>query len=386
MSATLFSTDQGKVALVGLALLAGGGAGLLCAALVLTPPLQRAEDLLAQAIKSTHASTTSTTPIEIIPVQPSVDAPRNLPTSLGVGRATPTLPLFRMDARTSQEDLRSTQAVGTAVALTSDGWLVLSEQGLPSGARLADLLIGWKNQLLTPTKGYRDHATGLVYLKVAAQDLPAAALLSRLDTTIGEAVWMERAPNVYHPTQVTRLGYVNTSTAALSSDQWNRVFAIDDVNARASGAVWDARGQLVGMAQPTSNGAMVMPADAIRAGLAGLLAGGEIRRPSLGVHYLDLSDVFSRQGNAAPLIGARVQGEKHGAPAVTPNGPSAGVLREGDVIERMDQDVLDGSWTLAERVLEYRPGTTVTVAGLRQGRAFTAQVTFGSVVTSEGLK
>nr|MBP7006202.1 hypothetical protein [Patescibacteria group bacterium] len=227
MSATFFATHRGKVFYAGLALVAGGCAGLISAALFLTPPLQRAEDLLVQAAKNTRPSTaTSTAPLEIIPVQPLIDLQRNLPTALSVGRATPTLAVFHADARVTQEELRASQAFTVAVALTSDGWLVLSDQSFASNTRLADIYIGWKNQLLTPTKGFHDRSTGLMYLKINAQDLPVAALLSRLDATVGEAIWMERAPGVYQPTQITRLGYVNTSTAPLSSDQWNRVFVL----------------------------------------------------------------------------------------------------------------------------------------------------------------
>ena len=126
----------------------------------------------------------------------------------------------------------------------------------------------------------------------------------------------------------------------------------------------------------------------MRSALTSLLNRGEIRRPTLGVRYVDVSETYSRvTDRAMPQKGALLRAEKRGAlPAVAATSPAKNVLREGDVIERIDRDILDGTWTLAERVLEYLPGASVTIGGIREGKPFEARVTFGEARTSEILK
>ncbi len=369
-----------------LAVVFGAGAGLLGFVAIVMPSLRRLEARIDQvANKDDSPTPPATPPIEIIPVEPTADGRLGLPAALRVGRATPTVPVFRLDPRASSARIPASERVAVAVAVTNDGWLVTLDSAFASLPRLAEVGIGWKGKVLVPTKGIRDRATGLLFLKVEARDFPAAALVSPADVDLGQAVWGERASNQYVPTVLTGLGSMATSSASFSSDQWNRRFLLDDVKFPVATPVWEARGQLVGLTLPTSDGATVLPAQAIRSALASVLSGGDIRRPTLGVRYLELGDTFTRQTGTAPTKGALLVGARSVA-AVNAQGPAATALREGDIIERIDQDVLDGSWTLAERVLEYRPGTAVTIAGLRQGKPFEARVTFGNAVTSEPLK
>jgi S1-C subfamily serine protease len=61
-------------------------------------------------------------------------------------------------------------------------------------------------------------------------------------------------------------------------------------------------------------------------------------------------------------------------------------LADGDVIERIERDILDGTADLGERLFEYRPGASVSVSGRRRKDAFQAEVTLGAEVVSENLK
>ncbi len=369
-----------------LAIMFGAGAGLLGSVVIVAPGLRRLEQRIDGLASENEPSTPpAAPPLEIIPVEPATDGRMGLPAALRVGRATPTVPVFRLDPRASSARVLASERVAVAVAVTNDGWLVTLDAAFPSMPRLAEMGIGWKGKVLVPTKGIRDRATGLLFLKVDARDFPAAALASPADVDLGQAVWGERASNQYVPTVLTGFGFVATSSVSFSSDQWNRRFLLDGVALPTATPIWDARGQLVGLGFAAPDGGTVLPAQAIRSALASVLSGGDVRRPTLGVRYLELADTFTRQAGVISTKGALLVGERSAA-AVSPQGAAAATLSEGDIIERVDQDVLDGSWTLAERVLEYRPGTAVTIAGLRQGKPFEARVTFGSAVTSEPLK
>ena len=349
--------------------------------------VQPSLDRLSQAVlrlEARVATTTRETPVEPISLQ-RTDVYPGLPAALRVGRASPTLPLFRLDGRSADDLLFAAESSVSAVAVTGDGWLVTSGLGM-TPARLGDLAIGWKGKLYTPDRVIRDTSTGLAYLKIAATDLPAAALAARVDVEIGEPVWLEAAAQQYAPNALVRLGMATTTQATFSSDQWNRRYILAAPAVGSFASVWNERGQLVGLAEGGKG--EVLPADAVRSALTSLLNRGEIRRPTLGVRYVDVSETYSRSTDRAmPQKGALLRAEKRGAlPAVAATSPAKNVLREGDVIERIDRDILDGTWTLAERVLEYLPGASVTIGGIREGKPFEARVTFGEARTSEILK
>jgi S1-C subfamily serine protease len=67
-------------------------------------------------------------------------------------------------------------------------------------------------------------------------------------------------------------------------------------------------------------------------------------------------------------------------------GAAAKFLKEGDVIERIDNDVIQDATDVAERLEEYRPGTILPVYGMRAGSPFQMNIALGEVVTSELLK
>jgi S1-C subfamily serine protease len=162
----------------------------------------------------------------------------------------------------------------------------------------------------------------------------------------------------------------------VSSDTWNKRFFLSGLRS-TSAAVWDERGRLVGVALDDE---ALLPAEALRTALTSILAKGDIRRPSLGVTYVDTAYTYTAQ-EGAPVRGAIVSLDKK-LPA---NAPVRQWLRDGDVIERIERDVLDANWSLAERLAEYQATATVTVAGQRQGVPFEVRATLAERVTSEVL-
>ena len=155
--------------------------------------------------------------------------------------------------------------------------------------------------------------------------------------------------------------------------------------------VWSANGALIGLVtQSSSVPARYLPASAFASAFASLLNTDEIRRPLLGVRGADLAwarfdpsvvsayperGVLLRENRAARL------------PAITRSTPAASAgLLAGDVIQKIDRDILDGSADLGELLAEYRPGSRVTLTVLRDNDTIEIPVELSSIVTSEELK
>src|SRR5262249_51533658 len=118
------------------------------------------------------------------------------------------------------------------------------------------------------------------------------------------------------------------------------------------------------------------------------LQNGDIRRASLGVRAFDLSGLsLDMPSSTLPSLGAWLHADrKTGATAVSAKGSSAKLLMDGDVIERIESEILDRTADLGERLLDYRPGVTVNVTGVSKGQAFQTQVMLGTETVSETIK
>jgi S1-C subfamily serine protease len=366
-----------------LGLILAGCVGWIAAQQAITQQIKRIDDALA------HLTTTQTPPtstVQIVPVQPAVEPAANTwPSVFREERWSPALHVLR---RSSAEGfVTKEQSLGTAVSLTSDGWLVIPSVALGT-VRVADLSIAWQGRTIPVTRALKDSFTDLVYLKIAATDLPAAALLTQEDVVAGKAVWAEEESNHFIPETLVSL-QAEMMNESQSSEKAVRRYAVSQA-AVGSAPVWDDQGRLVGMieATPTNTSRRVLPASSIQAALRSLLANGEIRRASLGVEFLELADMTEQASvRKYPAHGALlIANRRESKAAVNPTGPASKFLKEGDIIEQIERDVLDGVQTISEHIAEYRPGAVVSLSGHRQGLPFQVSVSLGSIVTSEPLK
>lgn len=377
------------------AILFGIGGGILASAVVsfafwsslIAPEFARLEGLIA------NASSTGTQPeppepeVEIIPLE-SRPLSSSLP-AIFTERQSAAFPLVRRSSRTSDQPVTDDRLLGSAVAITSDGWLVTSDSAVGS-LRLADLSVAIDGIARPVERAVRDRSTDLVYLKVSAFGLTVPGFVRALDVTSGSAVWVEAERRAFRPEAI--LSVRAHERDAVSSERAGRRYMVSgEASTHAAGApVWDGGGRLIALLDGFDEEAgawRALPAGNAGRDLASLLSNGEIRRASLGVRALEIDGLLFDAARAFPKSGAWLRAERRtGLPAIVPAGPAAGILRDGDVIERIERDILDGTADLGERLLEYRPGAEVTLIGRRGNDALSAQVTLGSTVASEEIK
>ena len=134
------------------------------------------------------------------------------------------------------------------------------------------------------------------------------------------------------------------------------------------------------------NGTLALSTTAISSSLSQILSGKPLQHATLGAKVQDLSSLITDGVRPAwPQQGVLIRQ----APVVIPSAKTASTtssLLEGDVITRIDRDAFDGTIDLGERLLDYHPGTNVTVYGWRKGVEFQANVTLGATTTSELVK
>jgi len=332
-------------------------------------------------------ATTSTAPktpeVNIIPIE-SRPLVTSLPTVFNESRRSPVLSL--VDAATTDTTITDKQVIGTAIAITSDGWLITSYESL-KGKSLSNVRVIRGGEVVVLEQAIRDQDTNLVYLKITASGLPVADFVQPRDVTVGTAVWTERKPSILRPASIMSVR-ARSVYETISSETANRRFLISggEEDGVAGQPVWDGRARLIGLYEKydAQLGAwLVEPVGSVARDLANLLKTDTISHAGLSISALDLEGIVlaSRPDNL-PSSGAWL---RPGGRAIAKESPAFGKLEPGDVIERVERDILEGRGDLGEILLDYRPGATVTLTVLRGTEQQKVELTLAEIKTSVSL-
>lgn len=285
--------------------------------------------------------------------------------------------------------LAQDHVVAEAVAMSADGWFMTTD-GVLAHARPQDCSLVWNGTAYTPTSIVRDTYTGLLFFKIPVNNILASGVASRTDTDLGTPVWLESRPSRLQFVSIDDMRASSGASDLVGGDVVTRRYLVHAPNDLLIGApAWDGSGRLVGLVDGGAAGAWhLIPAHVANSALSALLSGSAITHATLGIH--DVSDDAFVVGTSSTvrMRGGVVLAPDHraGLPAVTRKGPSDGKLREGDVIERVENEVLDGTVELSELLLEYPAGTQLTLHGSRGDASLDTSVTLGSLQTGIVLK
>ena len=102
-----------------------------------------------------------------------------------------------------------------------------------------------------------------------------------------------------------------------------------------------------------------------------ILANGYVSRPFMGISYQAISPDISAMYNLPVKWGIYVQKIVDGSPA------SKSGLQEGDIIDSLDGVQLDETHQYLNMLYTYKPGDTVSLGILRNGKEMTIDITLG---------
>ncbi len=337
---------------------------------------------------TTTASVKTIPTVEVVPIDrkpaepvlPPAFTSRRVSSVAGVYRRAPNSPV-----------LSDAQLIGEAVAVTSDGWVVLPSSVI-SGMKLGDIVLWRDGVAATATRGIIDDRSSVAFLKTPFANLQAPAFARYEDISPGIPVWIERRAGSYEPATIASLhGEIGSLDGTPSNVAARRPTVTAFARSGDLGApVWDANGTLLGIASGKPGDAFpFIPASVWAPSLYGIFSDGVILDADLGVRSLDLSALrLVASTSTLPRLGAWIVPDKTAKlPAVDKNSPAAAAgIREGDVITSVDRDILDGSADLGEVLVQYKPGSQVTLTVARDGKTLELPVTLGSVPVSRELK
>lgn len=359
--------------------LAGGAAGYVAAKTVAGGFDSQLSQLWSRVSTPVVQVTTTTPPAQIVPLE----APHQpvYPVAFVNRTASSLLPLIKTTGLKLTEPLvlPNDHLQGYAVTLTSDGWLALPATALTSS--ITETGIIWDNRVYPITTAIRDRLAEIVFVKIDATGLPITHFASPVDVLPGLNVWIETQPRRFRPETLLAID-ARAILDPVLSERVNRRYlvSLDGPMARPGMAVWRSDGKLVGLISTTDHtGTLVIPTTVLSAELSQVLATRVVQRAALNLRVQDLSSlIYQGVRPSWPEQGMLIR--------QVLSTSTAKLLQEGDVIERIDRDAFDGTVDLGERLLDYRPGTLVTIYGTRKGKTFQVDVPLQATTTSDLLK
>jgi 2-alkenal reductase len=131
-------------------------------------------------------------------------------------------------------------------------------------------------------------------------------------------------------------------------------------------------------AAPVEGLGFSVPSTIFRGVAEQLIASGKVSYPFLGVSYIPIDGSVALELNLPVQSGALIQSSRQGQPAIQPGTAAAKAgLKEGDIITAIDSARLDGDTSLRQLLLQHKPGDTVTLSVLRNGKESSVKVTLG---------
>ena len=305
---------------------------------------------------------------------------------------TPFADLFGGDGGTQGPQTREAQSLGSGFIISADGYVVTNNHviapngrngevesitvTMPSGTEYAARLVG------------RDAASDLAVLKVEGKNLPFVKFGDSSKARVGD--WIIAIGNPFGLGGTVTSGIVSAVYRNTGSGSaYDRYIQTDaSINrGNSGGPMFDMSGQVIGINNaifsPTGGSVGIgfaIPAEIAAPIVEKLRKGETIERGYLGVRIQPLSEDLAESLGLAHNKGEFVQ-------AVEPAQSAAKAgIQAGDVVVKVAGEEVSRDQTLSYLVANTKPGTSIPIELIRNGKRMTVNATVGTRPSEEELQ
>ncbi|MBR3565296.1 MAG: trypsin-like peptidase domain-containing protein [Paludibacteraceae bacterium] len=279
--------------------------------------------------------------------------------------------------RPMQPETRMTQASGSGVIISNDGYIVTNNHVIDK-ARQIQVVLNDKRTYLATLVG-TDPNTDIALLKIDENDLPYLNFGNSDSLQVGE--WVLAIGNPFNLTSTVTAGIVSAKARninIINADMKIESFIQTDaaVNpGNSGGALVNTRGELVGIntaiASQTgsySGYSFAVPAAIVNKVVSDLKLYGTVQRGLMGVQIMDITSDLKQRMHLTTMQGVFV------ANVISNSAAAKAGLQVGDVITAIDGKTIDGTAQLQEAVGQHRPGDIIEVRYIRNGQTQSTQM------------
>jgi serine protease Do len=280
---------------------------------------------------------------------------------------------------------RRMEGAGSGFVIDESGYIVTNHHVISDADKI---VVTFQNgEKLDAKLIGQDPKTDLALIKVdASHKLPFVAFGDSDKARIGD--WVLAIGNPFGLGGTATAGIVSARGRDIQNGPYDDYLQIDaPINpGNSGGPVFDVNGHVIGIntAIYSPNGGNIgigfaIPSDQAAAVIAQLKNGGVVERGWLGVEIQNIDDDLAKSLGLDKAEGALIANVMDDSPA-----SSAG-LQTGDVILEFGGAAVDSSRTLSRAVGEHKPGDTVKVHILRQGKPQDVNVKLGDASNADAV-
>ena len=260
-------------------------------------------------------------------------------------------------------------STGSGVIISQDGYIVTNNHVVDEADKI-EITLNDKRSYTADVIG-KDPATDLALLKIKEEDLPFISYGNSDDVKVGE--WVLAVGNPFNLNSTVTAGIISAkgrNINILENDASKGQFPIESflqtdaaVNpGNSGGALVNARGELVGINSAIASNtgsytgySFAIPVNITRKVVADLLEFGEVQRAFIGLSIEDLDGKLAKEKSITEIKGVYVKGVVKGGSA------DESGIKEGDVIRKVGETLVNNVPELQEQISRYRPGNKVNV-------------------------
>ena len=269
------------------------------------------------------------------------------------------------------------RGLGSGFIVSSDG-LILTNAHVVYGAQEVNVKLTDRREFKAKVLGV-DKQSDVAVLRISAKNLPVVQIGSPANTKVGEPVLAIGSPYGFENTVTA--GIVSAKSRSLPDDTYVPFIQTDvAVNpGNSGGPLFNQRGEVIGINSQiySQTGgyqglSFAVPIDVAMKVEQQLVSTGKVTRGRLGIAVQEVDQSLADSFKLPKPEGALVNSVEDGGPAA-----KAG-LQPGDVILQIGDARIDRSGDLPEQVADIKPGSTVPLQIIRQGKPTTLTVTVGA--------
>ncbi len=271
------------------------------------------------------------------------------------------------------------QAISSGLIITSDGWII-TNAFIPN-ANIAHILSGYNivtkdKKVYEIDKAIKDTASSFYFIHATGVNDFSVKQFSSLDEIVGGQLaiaidWLDKS------WLSSVVGLKQEDITLKFSDGFSKnLILADNLSVNLSGAiVFNLAGNVVGLMNREGD---IKPITQFKTAITSLLEKGEIKRPSLGINYIDLSSlIMSEEGVDGYSQGALIYKNLDGIGVIKGSPAALAGLKERDIITHIDNIEINKDNDLKQVLQNYLAGDKIIIRYIRNKKNNEIEIKLG---------